>query len=290
MASTSFEEFKKNIKGTVATENDPEYDIRRWAENSIRKAKYVVFPVSSEDVSRAILFATQQNLDLAIKCGGHSTSGASSSDGGLVIDLSRNLKSITIDTEKRLAYVQGGALSGAWKAKSFEYGELWASYTQNMAVTVSHLGLSGCYGLEDSVGVGGLATGGGIGNQVGERGMTSDTIVGVSHLCSNNRSGVSTFIPCRPPLSSQMVTFWKQAKKRTLIYSGEYVVVSIPLNPRPFILMKVHKGGPNFGIVTEFVFQLYPQRPDVYSCCAWKTFLCMSDSHSALAFSSRLFA
>jgi FAD/FMN-containing dehydrogenase len=41
--------------------------------------------------------------------GGHNPSGCSSSDGGIVIDLSY-LNKVTIDQAARLAHVQGGAL------------------------------------------------------------------------------------------------------------------------------------------------------------------------------------
>ena len=42
--------------------------------------------------------------------GGHNPSGASSSDGGLVIDLSKYLNRVTVDQEAKIANVQGGAL------------------------------------------------------------------------------------------------------------------------------------------------------------------------------------
>ena len=41
--------------------------------------------------------------------GGHGTSGASSSDGGIVIDLSRYLKTVTLETTAGLIHVGGGA-------------------------------------------------------------------------------------------------------------------------------------------------------------------------------------
>jgi len=122
-SSNSFEQFKETFKGVATIEGDPEYDVGRWAENAVRKAKYVVYPIDNEDVSKAILFATQENLDLAVKCGGHSTSGSSSSTGGMVIDLSRDLNDVTIDTDKNLAFVKGGTTVGTWKAKAFEHGK-----------------------------------------------------------------------------------------------------------------------------------------------------------------------
>lgn len=42
--------------------------------------------------------------------GGHNPSGASSSNGGLVIDLSKYLNKVEVDAEAKTAKVQGGAL------------------------------------------------------------------------------------------------------------------------------------------------------------------------------------
>ena len=47
----------------------------------------MVEPATAEEASAAVKFATSSGLPLAVRCGGHSTRGASSSDG-LVIDLS----------------------------------------------------------------------------------------------------------------------------------------------------------------------------------------------------------
>jgi len=42
--------------------------------------------------------------------GGHNPSGAASTDGGLVIDLSKYLNKIEVDPVAKIADVQGGAL------------------------------------------------------------------------------------------------------------------------------------------------------------------------------------
>lgn len=68
----------------------------------------IILPTDAHDVSIALSFAKDNKLDLAIKGGGHASSGASSSDGGLVIDLSL-IKAVTVDAEKKIATVGGGA-------------------------------------------------------------------------------------------------------------------------------------------------------------------------------------
>jgi FAD/FMN-containing dehydrogenase len=48
-------------------------------------------------------------LEIAISGGKHSVSGAASSEGGLVIDLSK-MRDVKVDTEKNLIIAQGGCL------------------------------------------------------------------------------------------------------------------------------------------------------------------------------------
>lgn len=108
----SFAAFKASFRGDLLTPSDVGYDtaIARWAKNAARKAAVVAFVKDAEDVSRAIIYAKQANLPIAIKGGGHNAAGASSSEGGLVIDLSKYLNAATIDTENKLGYVGGGAV------------------------------------------------------------------------------------------------------------------------------------------------------------------------------------
>ena len=110
-----FQSLKDAFKGDLVTSADPDYPraIARWAANAERRAKVVAFVKDSADVALAIKYATANQLPIAIRGGGHNPAGASSSEGGLVIDLSRYLNAAKIDPEKKLAYVGGGAL---WEA------------------------------------------------------------------------------------------------------------------------------------------------------------------------------
>jgi len=110
-----FQTFKSTFKGDLVTPTDPDYAkaIARWAVNAERRAEVVAFVKDPADVALAIKYATTNKLPIAIRGGGHSAGGASSSEGGLVIDLSRYLTTVTVDAEKKLAYAGGGAL---WEA------------------------------------------------------------------------------------------------------------------------------------------------------------------------------
>lgn len=112
------------VKGDVITPDHPEYaeSLHRWARNAERNAAVVVFVKDEVDVSAAILYARENKLPVAIRGGGHSPTGASSAEGGVVIDLSRYLNGVRIDPVKKLAYVGGGALWEAVDKTAIEHG------------------------------------------------------------------------------------------------------------------------------------------------------------------------
>lgn len=103
-------------------------------------------------------FASEHNIDLAVKGGGHSTAGASSTKGGLLIDLS-SMRGVTVDVERKLVTAQGGA---TWGDVDHE--------------TVKH-GLCTVGGTVSDTGVGGLTLGGGYGWLSGQHGLVIDNLV-----------------------------------------------------------------------------------------------------------------
>ena len=135
MSSKDFDAFKSNFTGDVVTPSDPGYElaIKRWASNASRPAKVVAFVANQLDVSAAISYARAQNLPIAVRGGGHSVSGTSSQKDGLVIDLSRYLNKARVDPEKKLAYVEGGAIWETVDKVAIEHG------LASVAGTVNHV-------------------------------------------------------------------------------------------------------------------------------------------------------
>ena len=117
-------ELRAVIKGDVVTESDTSYQeaISRWAVNAIQRAKVVVFVKDEADIVLAIRYARTNNLRIAIRGGGHSPGGASSSEGGLVIDLSKYMAEVRVDVEKRVAYAQGGAVWRTVDEEAIKHG------------------------------------------------------------------------------------------------------------------------------------------------------------------------
>ena len=124
-----------SFTGDWITPDHPDYSkaIARWAANAERRAKVVAFVKSAQDVVVVLRYAKEQNLPIAIRCGGHSPAGASSVENGIVIDLSRHLSSVRVDPTAKLAYVSGGALWETVDKTAIEHG------LATVAGTVNHV-------------------------------------------------------------------------------------------------------------------------------------------------------
>lgn len=81
--------------------------IRCWSKAAEKPAGVAIIPTNAEEVCIAVKFAVETGLELAVKGGGHSSSGASCTDGGVLIDLSA-MRAVKVDPAKQLIYVQGG--------------------------------------------------------------------------------------------------------------------------------------------------------------------------------------
>ncbi|KAJ5934080.1 hypothetical protein N7466_003627 [Penicillium verhagenii] len=130
----------------------------RWSETGIKLAGVVVQPLDSADIGIALLWAQKHGIEVAVRGGGHSTAGTSSSNGGLVIDLSC-MKDVTVDPARKIITAQGGA---TWK----EVDEAGAAQ-----------GLATVGGTVNHTGVGGLTLGGGYGWLSGQYGLTIDNLL-----------------------------------------------------------------------------------------------------------------
>ena len=135
------EPLKSVIGGDLVLPGDPDYEtaLRRWSNAAVRPAGLVAYPKTPEDVSHIIKFVTEHKYDLAVRGGGHSTSGASSSDGGVVIDLSRYFGGceVTERDGQPVASVGGGCVWKTVDETAIQHG------LATVAGTVNHTGCGG---------------------------------------------------------------------------------------------------------------------------------------------------
>ena len=133
----------------------------------------IVRAVDARDVSRTVLFARDNDLELAVRGGGHSVAGHSVVDGGLVLDL-REMRGLHIDPEARIAWAQPGLTA-------IEVTEAAAAH-----------GLAIPFGDSGSVGIAGLTLGGGIGWLVRKHGLTIDSLLSVEVVTADGRQLVAS--------------------------------------------------------------------------------------------------
>ncbi|GAQ86713.1 hypothetical protein KFL_003070010 [Klebsormidium nitens] len=76
-----------------------------------RAPRVIVQPLGNTDVVKALKFAEDHSLDVAVKGGGHSALGHGLIDGGLVIDMSL-MRGVVVDPVTKTAVIQGGATLG----------------------------------------------------------------------------------------------------------------------------------------------------------------------------------
>jgi FAD/FMN-containing dehydrogenase len=197
------ERLRASVGGEIITPDDPAYDERR----AVASGAYDLHPaaivraVDATDVAEVIALAKETGLELAVRSGGHSNAGHGTCDGGIVLDLAA-MTGLDIDVAGRTAWVEPG----------FTAGEL------NRAL--SEHGLAVGFGDTGTVGIGGIATGGGIGYLSRKYDLTIDSVIGADVVTADGR------------------------------------LVRADADTHPDLFWAIRGGGGNFGVVTRFGFRL----------------------------------
>jgi FAD/FMN-containing dehydrogenase len=151
---------ESKIKGTVIVPGDTAYEDARRVWNAMidRRPAVIVRCAEATDVSHAITFARENNLEIAVRGGGHHIAGNSVCDDGLVIDFAA-MRKVQVAADTQRAYVQPGATLGDFDR---------AVQAHALATPV---------GINSTTGIAGLTLGGGFGWLTREYGMTIDNLV-----------------------------------------------------------------------------------------------------------------
>ena len=158
------------IVGQVITPEAADYDATRSVFNRAfdRRPAVVVRCGSPSDVVRTLDFARTQHLPLAVRAGGHSRLGFGMCDGGVVIDLSA-MKQVEVDTSKRVARAQAGAL------------------VRDLDTATQHFGLATTSGGCPTVGIAGFTLGGGEGRLMEKYGAAVDNLLSAQVVTVDGR-------------------------------------------------------------------------------------------------------
>lgn len=161
---------RRVFRGDIILPVDASYDEARRLWNAMldRRPAVILRPTNPAAVATAIAFGRDQDLVIAVRSGGHSVDGVVGPDGGLVIDMTA-MQRVTVDPERRLARVDGGALLGA------------------LDVAAQARGLVCPVGVVGHTGVAGLTLGGGVGRLQRHFGLTIDSLVAVELVTADGR-------------------------------------------------------------------------------------------------------
>ncbi len=156
--------------GEVVTPADEGYDNARrlWNGDIDRRPPLIARCANATDVATVVRFASERELPVAIRGGGHNVAGHALCEDGVVVDLSRT-RAVRVDPDRRLAHVQGGALWNDVDRATEEHG---------LAVTG---------GIVSHTGVGGLTLGGGLGHLMRRCGLTVDNLVEADVVTADGR-------------------------------------------------------------------------------------------------------
>ena len=212
LEAAAVRELGESISGAVMMPGHPQYDAARkiWNGMHDKRPALIARCLDSSDVSKAVAFARDNNLLVAVRGGGHSWPGHSVCERGLMIDLSQ-INRVTVDAAARRARAGGGALLNTLDSTALQHGLITTT------------------GVVSHTGVGGFTLGGGFGRLNRKYGLTIDNLTGATIVTADGRTRTIS-------ADNESDLFWA-----------------------------VRGGGGNFGVVTEFEFELHPFDRNVLS-------------------------
>ena len=102
--SAAVSELADSLNGHLYLQADEGYDAAKLVWNGMfdhKQPAMVVQCTSSDDVVSAVTFSRERDLLVSVKGGGHSFPGKSTSDGGIMIDLSQ-MRTVDVDLPGKL--------------------------------------------------------------------------------------------------------------------------------------------------------------------------------------------
>lgn len=164
-------DLRQGFQGQILDQDDSGYGDARSIFNSMidKRPALIAQCESAADVAAALAHARERELEIAVRSGGHSVTGASLTEGGVVVDM-RRMNAVSVDPGARTARVQGGAT--------------WGNFDR---ATQPHA-LMTTGGRISTTGVAGLTLGGGSGWLERKYGLACDNLEAVTLVTADGDS------------------------------------------------------------------------------------------------------
>ena len=155
----SIEALRAQVRGAVLVPGSPGYEESRTLWNAMieKHPGLVVRCAGQADVVRAVSFAMERELLVAVRGAGHNIAGKGTVEGGFLIDLSQ-MRGVHVDPERRRAWVEPGAT------------------LRDLDDETQLFGLATPVGINSTTGIAGLTLGGGFGWLSRKHGLTIDSL------------------------------------------------------------------------------------------------------------------
>jgi FAD/FMN-containing dehydrogenase len=162
--------FQARLSGRLIRPGDSDYETARhvWNRAFDKHPALIVRCANSSDVLRAVEFGRGNDLMVAVRGGGHSFSGKSTCDGGMVIDFSL-MKTVEVDPARQVAHAQSGV-----NLAEFDHA-------------TQAFGLATTMGTFAPTGIAGLTLGGGWGWLLGKYGLSCDNLIAADLVTADGR-------------------------------------------------------------------------------------------------------
>jgi len=166
----ALERLQGSMDGGVVAPDDERYEQARrvWNAAADRHPALIAECSGTADVRRALEFAREEDLTVAVRGGGHSVPGFSTCDDGIVIDLGP-MQGILVDPAAKRVRAQGGVRWGSLDRETQQFG------LATTGGTVSITGLAG------------LTLGGGMGWLMRRHGLVCDNLVSVDVVTADGQ-------------------------------------------------------------------------------------------------------
>jgi FAD/FMN-containing dehydrogenase len=161
-------ELHRRLRGAVIPPGSEGFDEARRTFNAMieRRPAVIVRPLHTADVAEAVRWASETDLPISVRGGGHSVAGHSVGEGSLMLDLGE-MRAVSVDPIARMADVEGGAL------------------LEDLDRATTAHGLAAPSGTYSETGVGGLTLTGGLSYILGAAGFACDALVGAELVAAD---------------------------------------------------------------------------------------------------------